>query len=102
MNKTLILKVNPERNLLIKCGDSEQIITNNTLNADSLFKLLNFEVGDTFEVAPIDFDDDEHKDVISAAKMLKKFLDDLVVKINQIELTEDVNTASLAGNDEND
>jgi hypothetical protein len=82
MQKTIKIIYNEDKKIL--CGENSINFTSMTISAQSILNLLNYSIGDKYDIEPIDFSTIEEnvKDYLEPVYLL---LLDIIDKINKID-----------------
>lgn len=81
MQKTIKIIYEIEKKII--CGPKEIDFSSMTITAKMIFDLLDYSIGDTYALEPIDFDSLDKK-ITDYIQPVYKLIDDLIKKINEL------------------
>ena len=81
MQKTINIIYETEKK--ITCGSKEIDFSSMTITAKMLFDLLDYSIGDTYSLDPIDFDSLDKK-ITDYIQPVYNLINDLIKKINEL------------------
>lgn len=87
MSKKILLKMEENKNILIKLDDSEKKIIpiqERKITGEQVFEILDYKIGDKFEV----YIENEHNVDVDVLNMVHKMFVSICTGINDLEIPE--------------